>query len=389
MPDLHTLRVDPDIRRAHTLPGWAYADAGVYEHAKRAIFTRSWQLVGDSDDVKVPGQVKPVTLLEGCLDEPILLTRDRDDRVHALSNVCTHRGTILCHAAGHEKNLTCRYHGRRFELDGTFKFMPEFEQTAGFPSEKDHLPKTPWGSWPAPKELGSGGSGGGGIGRLLFAGLAPSVTLDEWLAPLTERMGFLRLNEFKFDAARSRKYLVHANWALYVDNYLEGFHIPFVHASLNDALDYGLYRTELFRWGNLQVGLARSGSSDPTFELPTGHPDRAAQDRGERVAAYYWWLFPNLMLNFYPWGLSINVVRPLGVERTRVSFISYVYDESKLDQGAGAGLDRVEREDEAVVEAVQRGLRSRFYDRGRYSPTREQGVHHFHRLWVETMGARI
>jgi len=86
------------------------------------------------------------------------------------------------------------------------------------------------------------------------------------------------------------------------------------------------------------------------------------------------------MLNFYPWGLSLNVVRPLTVERTKVSFLSFVWKEELLDQGAGAQLDRVEREDEVVVEGVHRGVRSRFYDRGRFSPTREQGVHLFHRL---------
>ncbi len=86
------------------------------------------------------------------------------------------------------------------------------------------------------------------------------------------------------------------------------------------------------------------------------------------------------MLNVYPWGISVNVVRPLAADRTRVSFLSYVWDPSRLDRGAGAGLDRVEREDEAIVESVQRGMRSRLYRRGRYSPTREQGTHHFHRL---------
>jgi choline monooxygenase len=68
-----------------------------------------------------------------------------------------------------------------------------------------------------------------------------------------------------------------------------------------------------------------------------------------------------------------------------VSFLSYVWNESKLDEGAGAGLDRVEREDEAIVEAVQKGLRSRIYTRGRYSPTRETGTHHFHRLLAEAL----
>jgi choline monooxygenase len=208
--------------------------------------------------------------------------------------------------------------------------------------------------------------------------LNPAAAFEDVIGAMRGRMAWLPLREFRFDAARSREYLVRCNWALYVENYLEGFHIPFVHASLNEAIDYGSYTTELFRYSNLQLGIAKPGES--AFDLPESSPDR-----GRPVAAYYWWLFPNTMFNFYPWGLSINVVRPLAVDRTRVSFLAYVWDASKLDLGAGAGLDRVEREDEAVVEAVQRGTRSRLYTRGRYSPTREQGVHHFHRLLCESL----
>ncbi len=153
-----------------------------------------------------------------------------------------------------------------------------------------------------------------------------------------------------------------------------------MHAGLADALDYSAYRTDLFAWSSLQVGIARDG--DDVFELPPGSPDR-----DQRVAAYYFWLFPNLMLNVYPWGISVNIVSPLDVDQTRVTFLSYVWDASRLDRGAGAGLDRVEREDEAVVESVQKGVRSRLYDRGRYSPSREQGVHHFHRLLARAMAA--
>ena len=90
-----------------------------------------------------------------------------------------------------------------------------------------------------------------------------------------------------------------------------------------------------------------------------------------------------MMFNFYPWGLSINVVRPISKKQSKVSFITYVMDAAKLDQGAGADLDKVEREDEFVVEAVQKGIESRHYATGRFSPTREQGVHHFHRLLAE------
>lgn len=367
--------IDPDIARAATLPARVYSDESFYRAIVERVMLTSWQFVGDDTLVKIPGQVSPVTLLEGCLDEPVLLTRDLDDRVHALSNVCTHRGTTLVEKGGHEKRLTCRYHGRRFELDGTCRSMPEFQGVEGFPSPSDHLPAVAFGSFPGvPGTLDvPGAEPPGSVGRFLFASLRPAIPLDELLGDMVRRVGWMPFDRFTHDPARSREYLVRANWALYCDNYLEGFHIPFVHASLNAALDYGAYSTEIFPWSNLQVGIASSG--EDAFDLPENSPDF-----GRRVAAYYFWLFPNTMFNFYPWGLSINVVRPVGVSLTKVSFIAYVWDESRLDRGAGAGLDRVEREDEAVVEAVQRGTRSRLYDRGRYSPTREQGVHHFHTL---------
>jgi choline monooxygenase len=109
-------------------------------------------------------------------------------------------------------------------------------------------------------------------------------------------------------------------------------------------------------------------------------------DEGKKVAAYYFWVFPNMMFNFYPWGLSMNIVRPLDVNRTKVSFLSYVHDPSKLGMGAGTDLEKVEREDEFVVENVQKGIRSAFYQRGRFSPKREKGVHHFHRLLSSFLG---
>jgi len=357
------LNVDPDIAAAHTPASRLYHDPAVYEAAKERIFARSWQLVGHVDDVRVPGQTHPFLMLDGCLSEPLVLVRDRGDALHCLSNVCTHRGMLVCEHSGIETGLRCRYHGRRFGLDGKFQSMPEFEGTKDFPSERDHLPKVALKQW----------------GPFLFAALDPAVPFEEWIGPVEERVGWLPLDAFRFDPKRSRDYLVDANWALYCENYLEGFHIPFVHAALNDALDYGSYRTELFAHANLQLGIADGGGS--VFNVPESSPDA-----GTLVAGYYFWLFPNLMLNFYPWGLSVNIVKPLGVGRTRVSFLAYVHDETKLSQGAGAELDKVEREDETVVELVQLGVQSRLYDRGRYSPTREQGTHHFHRLLAAWLG---
>lgn len=361
-----SLNIDPRIEQASTLPSGFYTDPRMFEAAKEKIFARSWQWVGDTADLRAPGSVQPYTILDGCLDEPIVVTRDADDRLHVLSNVCTHRGMLVAESPGNERFLRCRYHGRRFGLDGKFQSMPEFEGVCGFPSDADNLPKIPHGFW----------------GPFLFAGVQPPCSLKEYLQPVLDRLDWLPLGEFRFAPDRSRDYLVKAHWALYVDNYLEGFHIPFIHAALNQALDYENYTTETYPWGNLQLAVGKDDES--CFDLPPSSPDF-----GKRISAYYYWLFPNLMLNFYPWGLSVNIIRPYGPETTKVSFRQWVWNESMLDIGAGAQLDRVEREDEVVVEAVQKGLKSRFYDRGRYSVAREGNVHHFHRLIAEAMEAAI
>ena len=356
------LVIDEDIRKAATLPAEVYRDPLWLERMRERVFARSWQLCGDTDCVRERGRITPVTLLEKCLDEPLLLSRDASGQLHCLSNVCTHRGNVLVQAEGAAQALRCRYHGRRFGLDGRCLSMPEFEEVVGFPAASDNLPRVALESW----------------GRLLFANLAPSFAFEEALAPMRARVGWMPLDEFVLDEATSREYHVHANWALYCDNYLEGFHIPFVHAGLADVIDYGAYRTELSRWGSLQLGVAAEG--EDAFELPPSSPDF-----GSRIAAYYFWMFPNTMFNFYPWGLSVNVVITQGVAATKVLFLSYVWDETKRNRGAGAALDRVELEDEEIVEQVQRGVSSRLYDRGRYSPTRETGVHHFHRLLAEQL----
>jgi choline monooxygenase len=354
--------IEPDIRLARTLPARVYSDPEVFRRQRDRVFARSWHYAGHDDLIKVAGQVHPFTLLPGGLDEPLLLTRDSADRPHCLSNVCTHRGTVVVEGAGNLAQLRCRYHGRRFALDGRFHSMPEFEGAVDFPSPADDLAEVGLGTWE----------------RFLMVSIAPAVSFDELIATMRDRLAGMPFGQLAYESAGARDYLVNANWALYVDNYLEGFHIPYVHSSLAATLDYGEYAVELMAHGVAQLGVAKPG--EPAFDLSPTHPDH-----GRGVAAYYYWLFPTTMFNVYPWGVSVNAVTPLAVDRTRVSFLPFVWDPSKRESGAGAGLDRVEREDEAIVEAVQRGVRSRLYDRGRYSPTRETGVHHFHRLLADFM----
>jgi choline monooxygenase len=252
----------------------------------------------------------------------------------------------------HEQ-LRCPYHGRRFGLDGRLRAAPGFDGAQDFPSAGDHLPQLEFG-----QAFG-----------LAFTSIAPALPFEDWLGPLRERVA---PQAMAHDPTLDRDYTFDAHWALYVENYLEGLHIPFVHPGLTNTIDWKAYRYELFEHGSLQIADARAG--EPSFDNGT--------------AAVYAWLFPNLMLNFYPWGLSLNLVQPLGPARTRVSFRSYVARPELLGRGAGGALDQVEMEDEAAVQAVQRaGLNSRLYDSGRYAPAHERGVHQFHRLLAAALAA--
>jgi choline monooxygenase len=132
--------IDPDITRAWTLPGAFYTDPQAWETLRERALARSWQLIGDLDEIPSPGAA-PFSFLPGCVDEPILIARDPRGGVHALSNVCTHRANLVCSEAASCESLRCRYHGRRFSLDGRFVSMPEFDQAKDFPSASDHLPR--------------------------------------------------------------------------------------------------------------------------------------------------------------------------------------------------------------------------------------------------------
>ena len=331
--------IDPDIRKAKTLPSEFYIDERFWELSRERIFERAWHFLGRADEVE---SLKPVMLLPGMLDEPVLLSRIVDEVV-CLSNVCTHRGKILVEEPCTANLIRCSYHGRRFSLDGKFLSMPEFESVENFPSEADNLTRLPSAEW----------------NGFLFASMDP-------FEPFEDVLSGVDVSDFAYDELKltsTKTYDVDAHWALYCENYLEGFHIPYVHKSLNEIVDYGTYTTEAFRYSSVQTGL----------------------DDGGNVAAKYLFVFPNLMFNFYPWGISVNVVRPVSPSKSAIEFLTYVFDDGLIEESAGADLHGVEMEDEAVVESVQRGIRSRFYSQGRYSPTREQGTHHFHRLIAEFM----
>lgn len=355
--------VSEDIATAATLAPAFYSDPDAWRAVRERVFARSWQWLDDLRAVEAPGSFAPRTLLPDYLDEPLLLARDGEGTLRCLSNVCTHRGNLLVACDGRAESIRCGYHSRRFDLAGRMTFMPGFEGVRDFPSPADDLPSLPLHTFAA----------------LAFVSLAPARAWDDVFGAMVRSMAAHPLAHLRHDPARDRTFEVRAHWALYVENYLEGFHIPYVHPDLGETVDAKRYRVELHPRAVLQVAHARAG--EPVFA-----PERCGGEID--VAALYWWIFPNLMLNFYPWGLSLNHVQPLASDRTRVVYRGYVWDATVSGHGAGGALDRVEAEDEAIVEAVQRGVRARLYRAGRYSVLHERGVHHFHRLLCAALDER-
>jgi|TARA_Y100000385_G_C13101396_1_gene644746 choline monooxygenase len=360
--------VNPDIRLAETLPASFYRSQTIFNYLRENVFELTWQWVGDKDNILpgIGGSVYPFVYLDEYIPEPMVMIEDKHGVIRCFSNVCTHRGNIIVHKPNNPEQLVCLYHGRQFNLDGSFKRMPEFKDAKDFPRACDSLHEFEIFKW----------------SNHLFVGLNPTFDFAEVIDTMNERIGFLPINQFKLEKASSSDYHVNCHWALYCDNYLEGFHIPFVHENLNSALNYAKYRTLLYDHMSLQIGY--SGGTDQVFDLPEGHIDE-----GKEIAAYYYWVFPNMMFNFYPWGLSINIVKPISLTETKVSFITYVFDENKINKGAGALLDKVQKEDEIVVEGVQSGIQSKYYTTGRFSPKMEKGVHHFHLLLSKYLNNKI
>ena len=224
------LGVGPDVTIAATLDRAFYLDPDLFAMARERIFARTYLAVD-----RRPGRRGRAGLALAARDArrparraAAAGARDAAGVLRCLSNVCTHRGNLLVRAPCRAEQIRCGYHSRRFDLAGRMTFMPAFEQAKNFPSPSDHLPSVPFG------QLGAQG----------FASIAPAGPIEAFLGDVQARLCWLPLSAFKPDPSRSRDYTFDAHWALYVENYLEGLHIPFVHPGLTQtlALDPGACR---------------------------------------------------------------------------------------------------------------------------------------------------
>src|SRR6204780_701860 len=359
-PSQNLFQIDPDIARAWTLPSHLYADAATFAAEKEKIFSRSWQVVGHASQVANPGDYFTTELV----GEPLLIVRGSEGKLRGFYTGCRPRAGPPAEGCGSRKLFRCGYHGWTYGLDGSLISATEIEGVEGFRPEDFAL---------APGHVE-------GWFNLIF------VNLDRDPRPLRESLGELPQQAEKFHFAgmklfERRTYDMKCNWKTYVDNYLEGYHLPSVHPGLNRELDFNAYVVEPYERHVRQFSPIRGAQPGDTTP-------RRYQEAGEDLTTDYFWIFPNWMLNCYPDNVSLNIVLPLEPERSLAIFEWYLPEENHSSPAAKASVefsDQIQIEDVGICEIVQKNLRSRSYSRGRFSATQEKGVHAFHRMYAELM----
>jgi choline monooxygenase len=369
------LDVNEQIECAQTLASRFYTDPAILDMEKARIFRQTWQLVGTLDHGcgEVNGVKRTIAHPESYFTaeiagEPIVVVRDKQGTLRAFSNVCRHRAGPIALGSGCKNVLRCGYHGWTYTLDGRLIGTPDVEGVELFDRSTMGMVPLRLETWE----------------QFIFVNFeADAEPLSAYLGDIPEQARGFQFAGLQF--AERRDYLIHCNWKVYVDNYLEGYHIPVAHPGLMREIDYSQYRTDTFRYHSQQFAPIRAmkpEESEERFYAPNRAPGSAA---GE---ALYFWIFPNLMLNIYPDNVSTNLIVPLAHDKTLTIFEWFFGDVTsdtmqERIRRAIVFSDEVQQEDIGLCENVQRGLQSSLYDRGRYSVQRENGVHHFHMLLGE------
>jgi len=359
------------LARASTLPSRFYTDPSIYDRDVERIFGRTWQLVARADELARVGDFVPAMVV----DEPVVVTHGLDGQLRAFYNVCRHRAGQVALSRGNRKSLQCHYHGWTYGLDGALRACPEMEESEEFRKEDFGLQPVRVDRW----------------GPFVFVCLDPEApALAEVMRAIGSEVADAGYDVDRMRLVERREYVIACNWKVYVDNYLEGYHLPIAHPQLFKELDYDAYRVEEHRYYSKQYAPIRE--LKPGEEL--GRDRRYVRMPGQEENALYYWLFPNTMFNIYQDNMSSNVILPLGPDRTLTVFEWFF-----AEPGTGPGWesmqrtiafsDEIQQEDIVICEQVQRGLRSRSYDAGRFSAKRENGVYHFQNLVREFLGEPI
>jgi len=330
-----------DLSRAATLPARWYIDPEFLPLERRQIFGRTWQAVGHARDVANPGDYFACEIA----GEPVVVARAKDGELRAFSNVCRHRASLIAEGKGSGPSLRCPYHNWTYSLEGRLLSQPEFEGVEDWDKDRICLPQFRVAVW----------------GPFVFVNQdAQAPSIDEVLGKIPSEVASIGCEVGRLHFVERRDYLINCNWKVYIDNYLEGYHLPAAHPGLYRAVDYKQYRVDTFAYYSSQYAPMRDGSG---------------------ADALYYWIFPNFMLNIYPNNISSNIILPAGHDKTLTIFEWFAgRDMTALPEGAIEFSDQIQQEDIKICESVQKGLHSTTYNQGRFSVKRENGVHHFHLL---------
>ncbi len=343
------------LDRAYTIPAPWYFDKRIEQLEGDGVFASNWQVVGRRDQVKDPGQFFTIDVN----GEPLVVVRSDDGNLRAFYNVCRHHAAaVVPEASGCAKQFRCPYHGWTYGNDGALKGMVEFEGVCNFERSDNGLVPVRADTW----------------GNFVFVNLdGKAMPLVDFLGKVPQIVAPLQLQE-KLHYFDRRIYTLNCNWKVYVDNYLDGgYHVPHAHKGLSSVVEYTKYTIQ-----NLERACLQSSPLD------SAGASESAISATRQGTAFYLWVYPNFMINAYSGVMDTNLVLPLGVDKCAVIFDYYFADTSataeKHHKESIAVSEKVQDEDMAICDSVQRGLSSRAYVAGRLSVRREAGEHLFHRL---------
>ncbi|WP_182358468.1 aromatic ring-hydroxylating oxygenase subunit alpha [Tomitella gaofuii] len=351
------LGTQPTDYNPRTLPFSWYSDPEIYRRETKAIFEKFWQYVGPTHSLPNPGDFFRIQIG----DVPVLVTRDKDGELHALVNVCRHRGAeVKLEQAGNCNMLTCHYHAWTYGLDGSLKSAPRTRKEEGFDKEKLGLRSLPIATY----------------GPFIF------VSLDDDVPPLTEYMGDLPaviegtgVNLDRLELRDRKEYRLKANWKIVIENFLECYHCPNAHPSFADAIDLSSYDSEESGWMSTQFGPPVDTDGIDQCQIREGR---------------YNFLFPTLSLNIYPGhgNVSTNQIIPIDEENT-LAVYEYFFEEGADEQEAQATSELIHQvmiEDLVLCESAHRGAKSGQVPEGRLVTKHEHSISHFQDLIRSTVG---
>lgn len=372
--------VSADIAHAESLPAQAFTDPAFLRREMDTVFATHWLFVPQRsasdvrDDprslaelVRRRGSRAPFSLL----DRPLFLQRDWKGTLRAFPNVCTHAWHTLVAGPERERAIVCPQHGRRFDTAGRYQSQPGFDTTSGIPRDCDHLQGMSVHEW----------------GDFLFACLGqPRASAKELLRPVLASVKGLPFDRLARRPQAGEVRELPGNWKQHAWNYMDSLHIPYIHSrpgGLSEAIHLDSYKTELHGHSALQWAYAQDPKDgfDPKI-LPARF-----RNGDKRVFALWWFVFPNLTINVYPWGVSINCYMPTrDPQRTLFLWYHWSWDDQKYARRDDAWqMKAVDDEDVDALGQVARGVTSGYAPRGRFVPDQEMGPHWFHRLVYENV----